>query len=352
MKTVYKYVQKNMEWNESPGIWAADGVKSAWKDKKGTVGEINLILVNLLKDAGLDAHPVLVSTHDNGIVNTVDAGTYEAPGFLQFNKVLAYVEIDKKAYVLDGSQKDVPMHLISPDLLLTQGLVIEKIETMEWGWKSLWKEDLLAKNVMMISGDIDANGKMNGEVSISSYDYARLPRYALAKKGKEKFIERYVTELNPGIAVDEIEFKNLDSDSLPLMQKIKFTQSLNTAGEYSYFSSNILTGLEKNPFVADNRSSDVFFGCNQSYVIHGNFALPEGYEFDELPKNMKMIMPDTSIILSRISQVSENRLMTKIQVDFKKAVFSAQSYPELQEFYQRLFDIINEQYVIRKKKKA
>jgi hypothetical protein len=67
---------------------------------------------------------------------------------------------------------------------------------------------------------------------------------------------------------------------------------------------------------------------------------------------MKMIMPDTSIILSRISQVSENRLMTKIQVDFKKAVFSAQSYPELQEFYQRLFDIINEQYVIRKKKKA
>jgi hypothetical protein len=49
MKIIYKYVQDNMQWNEYTGIWALDGVRSAWKDKKGTVGEINLILVNLLK---------------------------------------------------------------------------------------------------------------------------------------------------------------------------------------------------------------------------------------------------------------------------------------------------------------
>jgi len=34
MKTIYKYVQDNMKWDESPGIWAFDGVKSAWKTRR------------------------------------------------------------------------------------------------------------------------------------------------------------------------------------------------------------------------------------------------------------------------------------------------------------------------------
>ncbi|MGZ5222198.1 MAG: hypothetical protein ACXWC7_19080, partial [Chitinophagaceae bacterium] len=352
MKTIYKYVQKNMEWNDYKGIWALEGVKSAWKDKKGTVGEINLILVNLLKDAGLGAHPVLVSTHENGVVNTLDAGTYDYPGFYQFDKVMAYVEVDEKVYVLDATQKNMPVHLIPDDILLTQGLVIEKLETFEWGWKSLWNDNLTSKNIMMINGEIDEAGKMKGEASISSFDYARLARLGIAKKGKDKFIEKYITEVNPAMVVEDVSFENLDSDSLPLIQKVKFNQPLNAAGEYQYFSTNILTGLEKNPFIADNRFSDVFFGYNQSFAIYGNFNLPEGYEFDALPKNIKMIMPDTSITISRMSQVAGNVLQTRVQLDFKKPYYPATQYAELQDFYHRLFDILNEQFVVRKKKKA
>jgi hypothetical protein len=110
--------------------------------------------------------------------------------------------------------------------------------------------------------------------------------------------------------------------------------------------------LEKNPFVADNRSSDVFFGCRQSYKIVGTFTLPEGYELDALPKNIRMILPDTSVSISRMVQVNGNVLQTLVQLDFKKAVYPADQYAELHEFYQRLFDILNEQFVMRKKEKA
>lgn len=348
MKTIYKYVQDNMQWNEYVGIWALDGVKAAWKDKKGTSGEINLILVNLLKDADLNAHPVLVSTHNNGVVNSLDAGTLDWRGYHQFNKVMAFVEIGDKEYVLDASQKETPAHLIPAEILETQGLVIEKIETFEWGWRPLSNHGL-AKNLVLVNGKIDASGKMTGEATISSYDYARLSRLPVAKKGKEKFIETYISS-NQGMSVDDVSFANLDSDSLPLVQTIKFNQPLNSSGEYSYFSSNILSGLEKNPFVADQRYSDVFFGTNQSYTILGNFTIPEGYEFDELPKNVKMIMPDTSIVMSRLAQLSNGTLMTRIQVDFKRPFYPATQYMEFQEFYKRLFELINEQFVVRKKK--
>jgi hypothetical protein len=350
MKTVYKYVQDNMQWNENPGIWALDGVKSAWKDKKGTVGEINLILVNLLKDAGLNAHPILVSTHDNGVVNTVDAGTFEHPGFHQFNKVMAYLEMNDRPYVLDASQKNTPAHLIPSDILLTQGLVIEKIETGEWGWKTLWNESSNAKTIVRINSEIDATGKIVGEASISSYDYARLSRISTAKSGKDKFIAKYISDVNQGMEVKDVSFNNLESDSLPLVQTVKFSQPLNAAGEYNYFSVNMLTGLERNPFVADNREADVFFGSTQHIEIYGTFILADGLQFDELPKNLKMIMPDTSVTIMRLSQVHDNLLQTKIQIEFKKAVFAAEEYPDLQEFYQRLFEILNEQFVVRKKK--
>ncbi len=350
MKCIYKYVQSNMEWNEYIGIWAFDGVRNAWKDKKGTVGEINLILVNLLKDADLKAYPVLVSTHENGVVNSVDAGTIGNPGFRQFDRVMAYVEIGDKTYVLDATLKHMPVHLVPYDVIMTQGLVISKIETMEWGWKTIWRDDLAAKNVFVIKVNIDDKGKMTGQIDISSQDYARINRSATAKKGKDKYIEQYIKKQSTDITVDDVSFENLDSDTLPLVQKIKFSKPLNAAGEYQYFSTNLLTGLNENPFLAENRLTDVFFGCNQSYAIYGYYNLPEGYEFDELPKNIRMIMPDTSISISRVSQVSNNMLQLRLTIDFKKPYYPASQYNELHEFYQRLFDILNEQYVVRKKK--
>src|SRR6185295_11379301 len=102
-------------------------------------------------------------------------------------------------------------------------------------------------------------------------------------------------------------------------------------------SSNILTGKEKNPFIADRRSSDVFFGCNQSSTIIGNFTLPEGYEIETLPKNIKMIMPDTSISIVRRAQLTGNTLQTQIQLNFQKPFYPASQYDELHEFYKQLF---------------
>ena len=350
MKIIYEYVRTNMEWNGYPGIWALDGVKTAWKDKKGTSGEINLILINLLKDAGLKARPILVSTHDNGLVNTADPGTTRNPGFNQFNKVLAWVTIGDKTYVLDGTNKETPVNLIPPDVIDTEGLVIEKIETFEWGWKALWKDNLQYKNMVLLKAEVSGDGKLNGDASISSYDYARLKKITTARKGKKEFIEEYFSSSNPGITIDSVNLENIDSDSLPLVQKVHFKEQLSASGDYQYFSVNLFTGLEKNPFVADERISDVFFGFLQDHSIIGSITIPDGYEFDELPKNIRMIMPDTSIIMTRTSGVvNDNILSFRIILEFKKPYYSAEEYDGFKEFYKKLFDLLNEQFVIKKK---
>lgn len=342
MRTIHQYVRKNMTWNGYNNIWAFDGVKSAWKDKKGTTGEINLILVNLLKDAGLNAAPILVSTRDYGRVNAAK------PGFQQFNEVLAFVKIGSKQYYLDATDKYTPSHLIPQDLMFSEGLVIKKLETFEWGWQTMWDEKMLKKKIVVMRGEINDKDEMKGEANVNSIDYDRLERLPVLKDGKDKLMAKYFSS-NTNIKIDTLEVENEDNDSLALVQKIKFTHPVGGSGEYRFFNINMFTGLEKNPFVAEDRFSDVFFGTNQSVVIIGSFTIPEGATFEELPKNLRMIMPDTSIEISRRVAAEKNVLSIRMNLEFKRPYYSRDEYPDFREFYKKLFDLLNEQIVYRRK---
>jgi hypothetical protein len=346
MKIIYEYVKNNMEWDGKDNIWALNGVKSAWKDKKGTSGEINLILINLLRDAGLKAHPVLVSTRTNGAVNTF------YPSFGQFDKVMAYVEMSEKNYVLDAVNKFGNCNYIPEDVVASQGLVIEKLETYEWGWRALWDKEQLFTQQVIINASVDsASLQLQGNAAIHSSGFARTSRLPMLKKDRKKFIEDFIIAGNAEIKIDTLVVENETSDSLPLIQNVNFSERLNGTGDYTYFSANLFAGLNKNPFIPDNRFSDVFFGYQQKIIISGTFMLPEGYVFEEVPKNLKMIMPDSSIIFSRLSNVDDYILSMRFTIEFTKPIYSVDSYAEFREFYQRLFELLNEQYVFRRKSK-
>ena len=270
----------------------------------------------------------------------------------QFDEVLAHVKIKEKVYVLDGTDKMTPSSLIPADIIFTEGLVIEKMETNEWGWQMLWDNTQVEKNIVVLMGSISESGEMSGDVFITSQDYARLKRSTSLKLGKEKFIEKYFTDKNPGAIVDSVEIQNESNDSLPLVQKAKFTIPLNSSGDYKYFSANLFSGLEKNPFVADARVSDVFFGTNQYYQVVANITIPEGYEFEALPKSVRMILPDTTMSFTRRIVTQNNLLSVRTVLEVNKPFFSADEYPDFKEFQKKLFDMMNEQFVIRKKPKS
>ncbi|RYG01980.1 MAG: DUF3857 domain-containing protein, partial [Chitinophagaceae bacterium] len=342
MRAIHAYVRKNMEWNGLASIWALDGVKSAWKDKKGTSGEINLILINLLQDAGLNAHPLLVSTRANGRVST------NMPDWRKFNKVLAHVKIDDHVYVLDGTEKFTSSRLVPIDVMYSEALVIGKTKGDTWGWEVIWDPAQTFNHMTTFKAVLNESGVINGEATVTSTDYSRVERMPILKQGKEKFVSHYFQANNPNINIENVDIENEDNDSLPLVQKVKFSHPVNESGNYRYFSVNIFSGLEKNPFMKEERFSDVFFGANQRYNILGEIELPKGYAFDELPKNVRMIMPDTSITISRMTSTKGNKAWLRISLDFKKPIYAPDEYPYFMEFYKKLFAILNEQYVIRK----
>ena len=341
MCIIHKYVRTKMEWNSYDNIWALEGVKSAWKDKKGTSGEINLILINLLKDADLDAHPLLVSTRENGVVNTM------VPGFGQFDKVLAYVTINKKNYILDATEKNTPSYLLPLEVIASEGLLIEKPDSYAWGWKVIWDDEHQEETNVVLNAAIDDKNIMTGYASVFSKDYKKISQVALMKKGNNVLKDKLIT--SPEMKIDSLEIEGSDNDEVPLTESFKFTTPTAATGDYHYFSANLFAGLNINPFVADERQSDIFFGPKQHYSINANIDLPAGYQIEDLPKNIKMIMPDTSIIFKRYASVNNNSLSVSYSLDVKSPMYLVENYQDFNAFYKKLFEMLNESFVYRKK---
>lgn len=342
MVTIHDYVRQNMTWNEKYSIWALDGIRKAWEKKTGNSGEINLILINLLKDAGVEVYPLMVSTRKNGRVNTVN------PSLHEFNSVLACVELDGARYVLDGTDKITPFAMIPHDVAFTEGLLVRSKEDSRWVTLDPAKKAYTVS--VFLDGELTTDGFLKGKATVRSYDYCRSDRIRQWKQGKEKFTEAYFSNAYPSIKIDEVSLKNENIDSLPLEQTVTFNLPANSSGDYSYFTTNLFMGLEKNTFIAENRFADIDFGYNQSYSFVGRFTIPEGYQVEELPKNVRMIMPDTSISMLRMYDSNPTQVGIRLNLDFKRPVYSVEEYELFHEFYKLLYAALNEQIVLRRKK--
>src|SRR4030042_295120 len=92
MEAVFKYVQESFTWNGQYHVYATRDLNSIPENGEASSGEINLILVYLLRRAGFDADPVLIRTSNLGQPETV------FPVHHQFNHVILKVTITERAY--------------------------------------------------------------------------------------------------------------------------------------------------------------------------------------------------------------------------------------------------------------
>jgi hypothetical protein len=340
MKAVYNYVCTNMGYNGLTGKYARDGVKEAWRKKQGSQGEINLVLINLLKEAGLEVYPMLVSERSNGRVDAAH------PFIGQFNTTFAYVIINGKKYYLDATDKYTPVHVIPKSILNTTGLVINK---KNGGLITITNDSLQYSDYLNVQMELDKTGRLSGEVYIKNEGYSRIEKLTDYKDvGKEKYIDRNFRKNE--ITITNFEFINENKDSLPIEEKFKFAANLPNTGDYIYVPLNLFFGFEKNPFTNDNRFSDVNFGYKRKISTYAAVNLPAGFNMDELPKPIKMVTPKKDIEFNRsVTYDKESNAVTcMFVIDFKKSLYTVDEYPVLQEVYKKMFEFLKEPLVLKK----
>lgn len=338
MSTIYNYVAKKMTWNGERGIYPASGVRPAWDKKTGNEADINFILLNLLKDEGIHAYPILVSTKDNGTVNT------EYPFLQQFNTTMVCVVTDDRKYILNAADKYNPAYHVPCSVLYNDAYLVDNTNG---GWIILSDNNSTLRNDVLLNIRIAPNDSLMGRAVINSYDYAKNNTLKFWEKDTASFINFY-KDGDSLMQIKNIKVEGADIDSVSLEQKFDFAIPLDSMEGHDSFTVNFFQGFKNNPFVTQARNTDIDFNYKRSYKIEGTVAVPEDYVFS-LPENVKLSMPDSSIVLEKYFGVADSVLSFRIMLNYKRPYYDAKVYPQLEEFYKKLYSALNEKIAFRKK---
>jgi hypothetical protein len=339
---VFGEVKNAMKWNDVDDWYTNNGTVKAWETKTGNSAEINLILYHLLKQSGVDAYPMVVSTRDNGKV--IPYYTSVA----QFNRAVVYIPVDStRNYVLDATSKYNIYNETPADILNSSGLYIDKQKNV---YDMIYiKKDQPARQTVLINAEIKPGGKLEGEAQIGSSSYNRISAIERYKKdGEKKYID-YLRNDDNNLKINSISFENMDVDTLPLAQKVNFSLDLAGSDEnYIYLNPNLFTPLKSNPFLSENRATDIDFGYQRSYSINGVFKEPAGYKVEALPKSISMVMPDKSVSFRRLVAEQDGTIVVRFVINYNQAEYSKDNYPDFHEFFKKMHEMLNEQIILKK----
>jgi len=339
---IFNEVKNSMKWNDDDERYTNDGTSKAWDKKIGNSTEINLILYHLLQKSGIKVYPMLVSTKDNGKINPAYPNGY------QFNSTVAYIPVDSnKFYVLDATDKYNIYNEPPSDLLNRFGFCINKSDK-KYDVVFLQKTTPV-RQVVLINAEIKPDGKMSGTAQISSFSYNRINAVKKYKTDGEKKYTDYLRDDDNNLKISSIKFENMEVDTLPLTQNIEFNLDLTGSDEnYIYFNPNLFTSLHSNPFLSENRYTDIDFGYRNNYTINGTYKVPAGYKIDAMPKSISMSMPDKSITFKRMVAEQDGSIVIRYSIDYKKSMYFKENYPEFHEFFKKMHEMLNEQVVMKK----
>ena len=336
---IFTFVKSRMNWNKSNSYYCDEGVRKAYKDKTGNGAEINLMLISMLRYAGLDANPVLVSTRSNGITIF--------PSRTAFNYVIAGVESNNSILLLDATNKNALPNILPFNALNWIGRIIRKDGTSS-------EVDLMpkgnSKDVINLVASIDNDGKLTGKIRENYFDYNAFAfRERYNATNKESYLEQ-LEKKYPGIEIGEYEVLNKTDLSKPIVENYSFTHNnaVEIIGDKMYVSPMFFFADTKNIFTQEKREYPIDFIFPHQDKYNVSFTIPEGYTIETIPQSKSVAMLDGIGSFKYLISNNGNQFQIVYSVDINQAIVGSEYYDVLKNFFKEIVDIHSEKIVLKK----
>jgi hypothetical protein len=339
IELIYSFMKNRIKWND---IYSFYGNRSreAVKNKIGDNGQINMILISALKDAHIKAYPILISRRSQGRI------PYTYPSFDKLTTfIVAATTQDGKTYYMDGSATYGGLNMLPTDLIVDRGRVMEG--TIADKWIDLTK---IVKNqsIYLVKSTIDKNGILTGTLNtghINQMAYKYKAQFYGAKDSLD-FIEKI--ETNSHIKLNEFVITGKEPMSNTVKETASFTRELNPQGDYIYINPMVFMHLEKNPFTQSERKLPIEFDYPYGFQVSSIIEIPENYKVEELPKSIKIALPDNvGRCIYQVSQ-EENKIQLNYRFDLNQTIFPSEFYSSIRDFYAQVASKNAELVVLKK----
>jgi hypothetical protein len=344
VKLIFDYVKTNIKWDNDYRFYASTtNPKAIFEKKAGSSADINLCLIYLLREAKLDANPLLVSTRENGM----------HPGYpivSKFNNVIGHITIGNKDVLLDATNRDMQVGMVSFQNLSHQALLID-LKNVRSRWITT-EPAFSSERVYMYNLTLDKENKFKGSINQYAKGYA-----ALATRGKYRannneadFLKDFKKN-KTGLELSNYKIVNLDNldEMLTESMDVVIEDNVEEAGNLIYFTPLLFERTKENLFKQDKREFPIDFAhpIKESYRITVTF--PDDYEVDKLPTSSSFKIPNNRGTFT-ISYLTEGKtLLVKSLIDIPRSYYTPEEYFELKELFKVIVQKQAEQIVFKKK---
>lgn len=342
-RKIYDFTKSWYRWNEVTSKYSEFGIKKAFAERKGNVGDINLSLIAALKYAGLNVEPLILSTRENGIPVDVH------PVLSEFNYVIAKLNIDDKVYLLDATDRFSPFGVLPMRCLNGKGRVLNDKESYWYEIKPTEKK----KRVTAMELTLNADGEFQGSIQnvYSGYEAIQkrqeinqlvtLDEYQKKERDKLKDIE-----------VTNFQLENVDDLDKSLIEKltVKFTGFDASNAQSFFFNPFFIERWDKNPFRSAERLYPVDFGMPMEEVIIINITVPPDFESVDLPETVRLALPNGGGRYLYGVERMGNKIKLSHSLFIARAVYSSDEYHYLKELFNRIIQYQNIDLIFKKTK--
>ena len=333
---------KKIKWDKKESVAISkNGLSSAFNKKIGNDADINLNLVILLRKLGIDANPIVLSTRDNGLLPAYSVSLDK------LNYVAVYAVIGEKTYLLDATEDNLPIGMLPERALNGRGMVVKK-EGIEWIDLTPKKKD---KYVDIFNLKLSPDGTMKGNWEKSTIDYSALDQRNNYKSfNSEDEYLKSIESKHIGLSIDSYKISDIDSIEKPLNEKfvISLKNRATKANNQLFINPLLFDKYTENPLKADQRVYPVDFTTAIDKTQLFTLELPAGYSIDQLPKNIKMVLPENTASFQMLSSVIDNKVQVLFKLNINKPIFYQQEYQYLKAFFDELVKKQSEMLIIKK----
>jgi hypothetical protein len=340
MNAAFEIIKNKVKWNGKNRKYTSSTLSRTFEQGNGNSADINLLLVCFLRESGIDAAPVILSTRDNGIIHPAHASLN------RINYVVACAMIDGETFLMDATDPYSIINLLPPRCLNGQGRIVDD-KSGKWIELNGNKTSRLQKSYELV---LNQEGIFTGKNSNKRSDYSgyNFRKEVKSYTAESEYIQK-IQENNP-IKITEYVIRNLDSLNLPVFDEYQFVINgqCDKVGDLMLFTPILHEKTEENPFKLQERKYPVEleYPIMEQYIIQ--IKIPDGYRIESVPSPLRVSLPDNgaSFVYNIVS--TGNQIMCSSKFEINKTLFLPEEYPDLKLFFSTLISKQAEQVVLKK----
>jgi len=341
-RNIYKYLQSNFTCTNYSSLYADQLLKNVFKNKRGNEAEINLLLVAMLRKAGLAADPLMLSTRSHGY-------TYaDYPLMDRFNYVICRAKINDKIIYLDASRPLLGFGYLHWECYNGHARVInEEATPVDFSSDSIRESKITS---LMVSAN--THGEIVGNMQqVPGYYESYFIRDGVKEKGYKEFVREFENDVAPGL---EVKVRSIDLLEA-LDEQVQVNCDVKVAVEKKdiiYINPMFGEGFSENPFISEQR----FYPVEMPYTLDETYVLrmdvPKDYEVETLPASTRVNLDEEGrSFFEYILDNANGVISLRSRVKISRSYFLPEEYKILRDFFNLVAEKHNERIVFKRIKK-